>query len=259
MRGGGPGTVVSLDCELHRAVEPFPRAESLPSPLLAELGLPLDERGHVKVDSALRVEDRPRLWALGDCASVPNEATPGLPDPPTSQHALRQGRLVGENVAARHMTVTALGLPREVEVLRSMPLSAGQPGRLHIESEQPIRAELLLDGDAAPQIVNIRSLDLAWDDGGKTGVTAARTSLRLEVTHPTPSPPAEKYGLCLFELNIDDLRRLPQLLEQVTPWILPDGKIMVLHINNTSVGAVAEIPPHTGVEFRAGQLRQHVG
>ena len=145
-----------------------------------------------------------------------------------------------ENVAARHMTVAALGLPREVEVLRSMSLSAGEPGRLHIESEQPIRAELLLDGDAAPQIVNIRSLDLAWDDGGKTGVTAARTSLRLEVTHPTPSPPAEKYGLCLFELNIDDLRRLPQLLEQVTSWILPDGKIMVFHINNTSVGAVAE-------------------
>ena len=32
------------------------------------------------------------VWALGDCAAVPNAATPGQLDPPTSQHALRQGR-----------------------------------------------------------------------------------------------------------------------------------------------------------------------
>ena len=39
-----------------------------------------------------------RLWALGDCARVPNAATPGTPDPPTSQHALRQARRLARNL-----------------------------------------------------------------------------------------------------------------------------------------------------------------
>jgi NADH dehydrogenase len=68
------------------------------SPLLPELGLPLDERGRVRVDSQLHVEGRERLWALGDCAAVPNAATPGRVDPPTSQHALRQARRLAKNL-----------------------------------------------------------------------------------------------------------------------------------------------------------------
>jgi NADH:ubiquinone reductase (H+-translocating) len=68
------------------------------NPLLAELGLPLDERGRVIVDSTLRVEGLDGVWALGDCARVPNEATPGEFDPPTSQHALRQARRMAKNL-----------------------------------------------------------------------------------------------------------------------------------------------------------------
>ena len=68
------------------------------SPLLAELGLPLDERGRIRVDGYLRVEGHPEIWALGDCAAVPNEATPGTADPPTSQHALRQARRLAKNL-----------------------------------------------------------------------------------------------------------------------------------------------------------------
>jgi NADH dehydrogenase len=68
------------------------------NPLLGELGLPVDERGRVRVDSHLRVEGRERVWALGDCAAVPNEATPGRPDPPTCQHALRQARRLAKNI-----------------------------------------------------------------------------------------------------------------------------------------------------------------
>ena len=67
-------------------------------PLLAQLGLPLDERGRVRVDATLGVEGRENVWALGDCARVPNEATPGRPDPPTSQHALRQARRLARNL-----------------------------------------------------------------------------------------------------------------------------------------------------------------
>jgi NADH:ubiquinone reductase (H+-translocating) len=67
-------------------------------PLLAELGVPLDERGRVRVDEHLRVEGAEHVWALGDCAAVPNAATPGQIDPPTSQHALRQARRLAKNV-----------------------------------------------------------------------------------------------------------------------------------------------------------------
>jgi hypothetical protein len=35
----------------------------------------------------------------GDCAAVPNLATSGRPDPPTSQHALRQARRLARNLA----------------------------------------------------------------------------------------------------------------------------------------------------------------
>jgi NADH dehydrogenase len=68
------------------------------SPLLGEWGLPLDERGRVRVDELLRVEGRERLWALGDAAAVPNTRTPGRVDPPTCQHALRQARRLAKNL-----------------------------------------------------------------------------------------------------------------------------------------------------------------
>jgi NADH dehydrogenase len=69
------------------------------SPELARFGLPLDERGRVKVDGTLRVEGHEHVWALGDDAAVPNTATPGQVDPPTQQHALRQARRLAKNIA----------------------------------------------------------------------------------------------------------------------------------------------------------------
>jgi NADH:ubiquinone reductase (H+-translocating) len=69
------------------------------NPVLSRLGLPLDERGRVKVDETLRVEGHEHVWALGDGARVPNLATPGDFDPPTSQHALRQARRLAKNIA----------------------------------------------------------------------------------------------------------------------------------------------------------------
>jgi NADH dehydrogenase len=69
------------------------------NPLLGEFGMPRDERDRVRVDAFLRVEGRERVWALGDCAAVPNEATPGRVDPPTCQHALRQARRLAKNLS----------------------------------------------------------------------------------------------------------------------------------------------------------------
>jgi NADH:ubiquinone reductase (H+-translocating) len=66
-------------------------------PILGQLGLPLDERGRVRVDETLRVDGHEHVWSLGDCARVPNRAAPE-PDPPTSQHALRQARRLAKNL-----------------------------------------------------------------------------------------------------------------------------------------------------------------
>ncbi len=68
------------------------------NPLLAQLGLPLDDRGRVLVDETLRVEGATDVWALGDCAAVKNCKTPGTVDPPTCQHALRQARRLAKNL-----------------------------------------------------------------------------------------------------------------------------------------------------------------
>jgi NADH dehydrogenase len=68
------------------------------NPANERFGLPLDERGRIKVEPTLEVEGLPNLWALGDGARVPNLATPGEYDPPTSQHALRQARRLTKNL-----------------------------------------------------------------------------------------------------------------------------------------------------------------
>jgi NADH:ubiquinone reductase (H+-translocating) len=69
------------------------------SPDQQRFGLPLDELGRVRVTPTLAVEGRKGIWALGDGAAVPNEATPGRFDPPTCQHALRQARRLAKNLA----------------------------------------------------------------------------------------------------------------------------------------------------------------
>jgi NADH dehydrogenase len=69
-----------------------------PNPLLREWGLPLDEKGRVEVDEVLRVRGHEHVWALGDCARVPNIRS-DQPDPPTCQHALRQARRLAKNLA----------------------------------------------------------------------------------------------------------------------------------------------------------------
>jgi NADH:ubiquinone reductase (H+-translocating) len=72
----------------------------VPHPSSRNLGLPLDERGRIPVDDHLRVKGEDDVWAVGDAAAVPDPAHPGRPCPPTSQHAIRQGRTAGRNVAA---------------------------------------------------------------------------------------------------------------------------------------------------------------
>jgi NADH dehydrogenase len=69
--------------------------------VIARLGLPLDQQGRIRVDSTLRVDGREHVWALGDAAAVPDPAKKRQQaTPPTAQHAIRQGKRAGHNVAA---------------------------------------------------------------------------------------------------------------------------------------------------------------
>lgn len=56
-------------------------------------------KGRILVNQYLEVSGWPGLWALGDCALVPDPKT-GEFHPPTAQHALREGRVAARNILA---------------------------------------------------------------------------------------------------------------------------------------------------------------
>ena len=73
-------------------------AGTSPNPIL-DLVACAKERGRIKVNPHLEVEGQNGLWALGDCALVPDPAT-GDYCPPTAQHASREGKVLAHNIIA---------------------------------------------------------------------------------------------------------------------------------------------------------------
>lgn len=72
-----------------------------PSPIVADSGVEVDNAGRA-VTSVTMQTSRPGVFALGDCASIPDLDDPQRrPHPPTAQHALRQADRLAKNVAAR--------------------------------------------------------------------------------------------------------------------------------------------------------------
>src|ERR1700730_8130507 len=74
-------------------------AGTVPSPLISSLPC-ARERGRIVVNQFLRVPNWPSVWAVGDCALVPDIRSPGQFHPPTAQHAIREGKVVAHNIAA---------------------------------------------------------------------------------------------------------------------------------------------------------------
>jgi NADH dehydrogenase len=70
-----------------------------PDPFISDLGLP-SEKGRLVVDEYLAVPGHPEILACGDAAAVPDLTRPGQTTAMTAQHAGRQGKLAGHNVAA---------------------------------------------------------------------------------------------------------------------------------------------------------------
>jgi len=74
-------------------------AGTSPSPTLDRIGLPR-EKGKIVVDADLRVPGHPEVWALGDCALIPDLEKKGAFHPPTAQHASREGAVLARNICA---------------------------------------------------------------------------------------------------------------------------------------------------------------
>lgn len=69
-----------------------------PSPVLEQLPLEKDKRGRIIVEGIMRCKARPEVWALGDCAAIPDPH--GETYPPLAQHALREARQLARNITA---------------------------------------------------------------------------------------------------------------------------------------------------------------
>ncbi|MFJ9121994.1 NAD(P)/FAD-dependent oxidoreductase [Streptomyces sp. NPDC102394] len=72
-----------------------------PSPLLAATDLPLTARGRLKCTPQLTIDGTTHAWAAGDAAAVPDVTAeePGRETAPNAQHAVRQARVLGDNIA----------------------------------------------------------------------------------------------------------------------------------------------------------------
>ena len=117
-----------------------------PNPLIAASDLPKGPRGHVNALPTLQVAKADGTvvegaWAAGDCAQVPDLVKGPGPDgeptwcAPSAQHAVRQARLLGKNLAAaiagrqlkeyrhKHLgTVASLGLNKGVAQIMGVKL-----------------------------------------------------------------------------------------------------------------------------------------
>ena len=72
---------------------------SAPNPVLDALPGIRGPRGRLVVDDTLSVPECPGIWAVGDCAAVPDLRTGGT-CPPTAQYAIKQAKHVAWNIMA---------------------------------------------------------------------------------------------------------------------------------------------------------------
>lgn len=98
---------ITADCVKLKDADDIPTenvvwtAGNRPNVAVNELGLPVDEKNGIKVDEYLQVEDHPGIWAIGDCAAIPNIHEENGPlVPPNAQAAQQEGKALAKNVLA---------------------------------------------------------------------------------------------------------------------------------------------------------------
>jgi NADH:ubiquinone reductase (H+-translocating) len=73
---------------------------SSPNPVVEQLSELPTVRGRLECDSTMAVKGCEGVWAVGDCGLIPMGS--GEPCPPTAQHAIRQAKLLAQNILAAH-------------------------------------------------------------------------------------------------------------------------------------------------------------
>ncbi|MEV7146525.1 NAD(P)/FAD-dependent oxidoreductase [Streptomyces sp. NPDC093084] len=155
-----------------------------PHPVLAATDLPLTPRGRLKCTAELTIDGVDHAWAAGDAAAVPDvtAAAPGTETAPNAQHAVRQARVLGDNVVhalrgepldtyahAYVGSVASLGLHKGVAQVYGRRLK-GYPAwfmhRVYHLSRVPtfnrkarVLAEWILSGLFKREIVSLGSLE----------------------------------------------------------------------------------------------------
>jgi NADH dehydrogenase len=70
------------------------------NPVLLDSDLPRDDKGRLRTHPCLMVDGVDDVWAAGDCAGVPDLTKPGSYLAPSAQHAVRQARVLTDNLVA---------------------------------------------------------------------------------------------------------------------------------------------------------------
>ena len=72
-----------------------------PHPVLAATDLPLTAHGRLACTPELTIDGATHAWAAGDAAAVPDVTAtePGTTTAPNAQHAVRQAKILGDNIA----------------------------------------------------------------------------------------------------------------------------------------------------------------
>ncbi|QEV18903.1 NAD(P)/FAD-dependent oxidoreductase [Streptomyces alboniger] len=155
-----------------------------PHPVLAASDLPLNERGRLKCTAQLSVEGATHAWAAGDAAAVPDVTAdePGKECAPNAQHAVRQAKVLGDNIVAtlrerplqeyRHKyvgSVASLGLHKGVAHVYGRKLKGYPAWFMHrvyhlsrvptINRKSRVLAEWTLSGLFKREIVSLGSLE----------------------------------------------------------------------------------------------------
>jgi NADH dehydrogenase len=73
-----------------------------PNPVVGDSDLPVDSKGRLKGTALLTVDGVEDAWTAGDCAAIPDlsKNEPGALCGPSAQHAVRQAKRLGDNIAA---------------------------------------------------------------------------------------------------------------------------------------------------------------
>ena len=72
----------------------------MPSPLTQTLDCEKDKKGAILTEPTMAVKGRVHVWAMGDCASIPNLLEEGRPYTGTAQNAEREAKRLARNVLA---------------------------------------------------------------------------------------------------------------------------------------------------------------